>query len=41
MGMLPDILASAIVDRVGRLDDLVQSRVELENMLVRRGVLGG
>lgn len=41
MGMGPDILASGIIDRVGRLDELVQSRVELENMLVRRGVLGG
>ena len=41
MGMMPDTLATAIVDRVGRLDEIVQNRVELENMLSRRGILGG
>ena len=41
MGMMPPTLAQAIADRVERLPELVQSRVELENMLVRRGVLGG
>ncbi len=41
MGMMPDTLAQAIVDRVERLDDVVNDRVELENMLSRRGVLGG
>lgn len=41
MGMMPDTLAQAIADRVERLDEVVQSRVELENMLSRRGVLGG
>jgi hypothetical protein len=39
--MMPPTLAQAIADRVERLPELVQSRVELENMLVRRGVLGG
>lgn len=41
MGMMPDTLAQAIADRVERLDEVVTSRVELENMLARRGVLGG
>lgn len=41
MGMMPDTLAQAIADRVERLDDVVHTRVELENMLSRRGVLGG
>lgn len=41
MGMMPDTLAQAIVDRVERLSDVVNNRVELENMLFRRGVLGG
>jgi hypothetical protein len=41
MGMMPDILSQAIIDRVERLQDMVSSRVELENMLAHRGVLGG
>jgi hypothetical protein len=41
MGMMPPTLAQAIVDRVERLQEVVQSRVELENLLSRRGILGG
>jgi hypothetical protein len=41
MGMLPDTLAQAIVDRIEKLPDIVRSRGELENMLVSRGILGG
>jgi hypothetical protein len=41
MGMMPDTLSQAIIDRVERLQDVVQSRVELENMLAQRGRLGG
>ncbi len=41
MGMMPPTLAQAIVDRLERLPEVVQSRVELENMLAQRGVLGG
>ncbi|MFN7145069.1 MAG: hypothetical protein ACK4YP_14930 [Myxococcota bacterium] len=40
MGMMPDTLSQAIVDRVERLHEVVTSRGELENMLARRGVLG-
>ncbi|MDP2314311.1 MAG: hypothetical protein Q8P41_15520 [Pseudomonadota bacterium] len=41
MGMMPPTLAQAIVDRLERLPDVVQSRAELEAMLARRGVIGG
>jgi hypothetical protein len=41
MGMLPDTLAQAIVNRIEKLPDIVRTRGELENMLAQRGVLGG
>jgi hypothetical protein len=41
MGMMPDILAQAIVDRVERLPEVVRSRGELVDMLQRRATLGG
>lgn len=41
MGMMPPTLAQAIVDRLERLPDVVQTRGELETMLDRRGILGG
>lgn len=36
MGMGPDVLADAILDRVARLADLVADRHELESALARR-----
>lgn len=41
MGMGPDILASGIADRLERLTEHVHDRVELENLLSRRAILGG
>jgi hypothetical protein len=41
MGMMPPTLAQAIVDRLERLPEVVQSRAELEMMLANRSVVGG
>lgn len=40
-GMMPPTLAQAIVDRLERLPEVVQTRAELVTMLASRGVLGG